>query len=303
MRVKYNADTRLVFQIGDPIEHSTAAYLHNAMYELANLNAVCLPVRVRKGELPTFMRACRLLNADGFDITTPHKADVIPLLDECDEMSRLFGCVNHVKYRDGKWIGAGLDGVGMAAAIEEAAGSVAGTRVMILGAGAVAGPIAAELCRRGAESVFIANRTLSRAEHIAELLRGCLSVPAEAGPLEEAALRRAAPGTDLVIQCTSLELCGGGRVCTGFMELLPGHCICADVLYPRTEFLAAAEEHGLRGINGMGMLLRQQLEMMDFRFGVRLPSEVLPFAEEDLSCAVALRSLRDQRRAACKPEA
>jgi shikimate dehydrogenase len=124
MRVKYNADTQIVFQIGDPIEFSCAAFLHNAIYDYANLNAVSLPLKVEKGKLPEFVRMIRFMNINGFDITTPHKADIIPLLDECDEPSRIFRRVNHVKPREGKLIGCGLDGVGMGLAIENATGSV-----------------------------------------------------------------------------------------------------------------------------------------------------------------------------------
>ena len=93
MRVKYDVDTQLIFQIGDPIDHSTAAFLHNEMYDLANINAVCVPILVKKGTLPEFTEAVRRLNLNGFDITMPHKSDIIPLLDECDETSRLFNSV------------------------------------------------------------------------------------------------------------------------------------------------------------------------------------------------------------------
>ena len=114
MRVKYDTDTQLLFQIGDPLDHACACYIHNRMYELANLNAVNLNVVVKKGELPEFIASCKQLGVKGFDITMPHKTDVIPLCDEVEEFSREFACVNHVKIRDGKLIGVGLDGMGMA---------------------------------------------------------------------------------------------------------------------------------------------------------------------------------------------
>ena len=97
MRVKYNVDTHLIFQIGDPVDHATAPFLHNAMYDLANVNAICTPVFVPRGHLPEFIQAVKTIGASGFDITMPHKSDIIPLLDECDEASRVFNCVNHVK--------------------------------------------------------------------------------------------------------------------------------------------------------------------------------------------------------------
>ena len=90
MRVKYDTDTQLLFQIGDPLDHACACYIHNRMYELANLNAVNLNVVVKKGELPEFIASCKQLGVKGFDITMPHKTDVIPLCDEVEAFSREF---------------------------------------------------------------------------------------------------------------------------------------------------------------------------------------------------------------------
>lgn len=118
MRVKFDPDTQLLFQIGDPLDYACACYIHNALYELAGINAVNMNCVVKKGELPQFVDACKALGVRGFDITMPHKTDIIPLCDEVDELSREFKCVNHVKIRDGKLIGIGLDGLGMRMAIE-----------------------------------------------------------------------------------------------------------------------------------------------------------------------------------------
>lgn len=297
MRVKYDIDTQLVFQIGDPIAHSTAAFLHNAMYDLANVNAVCMLVKVPKGGLPDFLQAVKTLNANGFDITTPHKTDIIQYLDECDEASRIFNCVNHVKYRDGKLIGIGLDGVGMGGAIEANVGDLTGANVLLLGAGAVAGPIAADVVSRGAKKVFIANRTVEKADTIAANLQKLYKTETETGTMDDDFLAECAKKVDIVIQCTSIGMYGhpGKFKSLEFMKELKKDAFCADVLYPKTEFLDKATELGLRNINGMGMLLHQQIAMIDFRFGIKLDPSCLKMAEESLTCAVALRTLREQR--------
>ena len=302
MRLKYNADTQLVFQIGDPIEHACAGFLHNAMYDLANVNAVCTLVRLEKGKLPEFIEAGKLLGINGFDITTPHKTDIIQYLDECDEASRVFKCVNHVKIVNGKLIGTGLDGVGMGLSIEHAAGgpgSLKGQTAIIVGAGAVAGPIAADLCERGVKGIFIANRTVPKAEYIAEQLKELYDVTTGVGALEHDYLSSIANKADIVVQCTSIGLPGhpGEFPSLDFLKEVPKHCITADVLYPKTDFLHACEAQGLKTINGMGMLLYQQIAAIDFRFGVKLDESCLAIAEESLVSCIAMRQLRDQRLA------
>lgn len=297
MRVKYNVDTQLIFQIGDPVDHSTAPFLHNAMYDLANINAVCVPVFVPRGGLPEFVQAVKTIGASGFDITMPHKSDIIPLLDECDEASRIFNCVNHVKICDGKLIGVGLDGVGMGSAIAEEYGNLTGKTVLLLGAGAVSGPIGADLCSRGCSSVIIANRTVEKAQQVAQTLSDVFGVYTQSGALENAFLTEAAKQADVVVQCTSLGMAGSKQqyASLDFLHALRPTALCADVLYPTSAFLQKAQSLGLRTVNGMGMLLNQQIAMIDFRFGVKLPQFCLKIAEESLVCAIALRDLRDKR--------
>ncbi|MDR1535513.1 MAG: NAD(P)-binding domain-containing protein [Planctomycetota bacterium] len=300
MRVKFNADTQIVFQIGDPIEFSCAAFLHNAIYDFANLNAVSLPLKVEKGKLPEFVQAVRLMNINGFDLTTPHKSDIIPLLDECDEPSRIFRCVNHVKLAGGRLIGCGLDGVGMGLAIESATGSVKGKRLGIIGAGSVAGAIAADLCSRGASEVVIVNRTLEKAEYIARTMRSLYSVSSSAKRFSNETLAEVAPNVDLLAQCTTLGpmLRGADFESLDFVDKLPEHCVAADVLYPATTFLTRAAKRGLRVVDGTGMMYHQQFAAMEFRFGVKLPPEMILEAEEALDIAITLRDIRRKRKIA-----
>ncbi len=297
MRVKYNVDTKLVFQIGDPLDQGCAAFLHNAMYEYANVNAVCVDAVIPKGGLSSFIEAVKTLKADGFDITTPHKTDIIPYLDECDAVSRIFGCVNHVKLRDGKLIGVGLDGAGMGMAIESKIGKdIKGRRLLIVGGGAVAGLIGADLCVRGVSEVTIVNRTVEKARHISDALHELYGIPCRFAPLNRETLNEFASETDLVVQCTSL---GNGAWdefgLSAFFSGLPQSCVVADVLYPDTEFIRKACSCHLTAIDGRGMLFYQQLAMMQFRFGLALPEEALLEAEEAVEIAVAMRRLRNCR--------
>ena len=298
MRVKYNIDTTLVCQIGDPLDHSCAAFVHNAMYEIANLNAVCLTVKVKKGELPKFIEAARTLNMNGFDITMPHKGDVIQYLDVCDESSRAFKCVNHVKFVDGKLHGVGLDGVGMGLAIQHDGVKIKDSVVLILGAGAVAGPIAAALCERGAKRVIVANRTVDKAKYIADTLKQLYKIETECGPLTEDYLGKVARDTNIVVQCTSLGMAGHDTQyeTLEFIKALPKDATVADVLYPTTKVLETARSLGLKTVNGMGMMLHQQFAMMEFRFGIKMPDYALDVAHEALELAIVMRDRRLRAR-------
>lgn len=294
MRVKYDVNTKYCCQIGYPMDYSCAAYVHNEMYAYANQNAVCLCVEVKEDELEDFIKANKAMHMLGFDITMPHKTNIIKYLDEVDEADRIFKCVNHVRWEGDKLVGVGLDGVGMGMAIDRSGAQIQGARVMILGAGAVAGPIAADLCKRGAASVVVLNRTVSKAEYIAEKLTELYGVEASGMEMTKENLEREAPGCNLVVQCTSMGAVGHKEDYTDldFIDLLPADATVADVLYPTTSVLDRAKAHGLRVVNGMGMLAYQQIAMMKFRFGIDLPDEAAEVAKEATAIAVGMRDNR-----------
>ena len=300
MQVKFDSDMKIFAQIGDPLDHSCTSYIHNAMYALGNVNAINFNVVVKRGELPQFVEAAKVMHLSGFGITMPHKSDIIPLLDECDEFSRIFNSVNHVKIENGRLIGKGLDGLGMRMAIEQAGVELKGRRVLMLGAGSVTGPIAAELCKQNVSAVTILNRTVEKARSIADVLKENFpQVQVSYGPMDSAELVFAAPNSDLVVQCTSLGMDGSAQnyESLGFLSLLPSGAAVADVIFlPRkTRLLEEAERLGYQIINGMGMLCNQQKAMMKFFLDVDLPDSFYDDAEEALMIATAMREARHHR--------
>lgn len=296
---QYNIDTKINLQIGDPMDQGCSHMVHNVLYNYANINAITIPVRVGMKELEGAIAGARAFGLD-FTLTMPLKSAIIDYLDEVDEMSREFKCVNNVKCVDGKLIGTGLDGVGMGAAIKHRLGDrIIGRNVLVLGGGAVAGPIAAALAERGVASITIANRTVSKAEYIADILKKHFpELKVSCGPLNEEFLNSVAPESNIVVQCTSM---GGGTweefKPISFMELLPKDCLVADVLYPVTTVLTEAARLGLETLNGQEMILHQQIATMEFRFGIKLPDEALLVAEEALDMSVAKRAFRNRMKA------
>ncbi len=297
--LRADSDTQLIFQIGDPLDFSCGAAVHNAIFDFANLNAVCLSLVVKKGELGPFCKAVKTLGICGFDVTMPHKSDIIEFLDECDELSRAFNCVNHVDLRDGKLVGTALDGVGMALNIEDAGVTIAGRRVLILGAGAVSGPIAAELCKKGAKSVAIVNRTADKAKYITGVISKYFAVPMAYGTMDIDTLNRFAKEADLVVQCTSLGMEGSNADYedVSFLSNLPKGAVVADVVYlpERSKILAYAEAHGYQVVNGLGMMVNQQKAMLKFHLNYDLDADCSEFGEEGLMVAVARRQARKKR--------
>jgi len=102
---------------GDPVAHSRSPQMHNAALAAAGIPARYTRLHILPGELE---EALRLLPERGFigtNVTLPHKAAVLALMDEVDAGARRTGAVNTVVVRDGKLVGYSTDGPGLARAI------------------------------------------------------------------------------------------------------------------------------------------------------------------------------------------
>ena len=70
--------------IGDPVEHSLSPVIHSAVMEYLGIDYEYYRVQVKKGDLAQFLERVRREDITGFNLTMPHKTDIIPFLDEID---------------------------------------------------------------------------------------------------------------------------------------------------------------------------------------------------------------------------
>ncbi len=243
--------------IGDPVLHSKSPVIHGAMLGALGLDVPYAARVVRSGELPQYLAWARENGVTGFNATMPHKEALIELLDGVVGDAALFGAVNIVCLREGRWIGYNTDGGGALAALEGAGLWPAGT-VVVLGAGGAAKAVALELAQAGAERVWVCNRTLSRAEELCRRDPRGVLVPQGASP---DTLSRLCRDAELLVNCTDLGMAGCPHQFEdfSFLDALPPEAGVFDLIYhpAETQLLARARRRGLRGIGGLPMLVGQ----------------------------------------------
>lgn len=245
--------------IGDPVLHSKSPIIQGAMLAALGLDVSYTPHVVRRGEVPDYLRWARDNGVTGFNVTMPHKEDLIPLLDEIDPAAKMIGAVNTVCLRNGAWTGFNTDSGGALAALKDGLSlDPAGMTVTLLGAGGAAKAVALALAQAGAERVWVCNRTLNRAEAL------CAHDPLgrlapENFDLET--LCRLAARSQLLVNCTNLGMggCPSQFQDFSFLDALPPDAGVFDLIYhpAETELLAQARRRGLRTLNGLPMLVNQ----------------------------------------------
>lgn len=259
--------TRVIGVFGDPVQHSLSPAMHNAALAHLGLDYVYVPFHVPQGRLAAACEGLRALQVRGTNVTIPHKVEIQAHLDARSQEAELIGAVNTVVNEDGRLVGYNTDGAGFVRSLrEEAAFAPDGRRVLLLGAGGAAKAIAVGLALAGAGEIVIANRTLAKAEAIANVVQSAASTRARALGVaqwpapDDAALRAAAAEAELIVNATSLGMhAGAGEppiIPAAWLQ--PDHCVC-DIVYtpPETPLLAAAKAAGARALPGIGMLIHQ----------------------------------------------
>ena len=247
--------------IGSPIGHSVSPAFQQAALDQAGIDATYLAYDVSAEELNAFMQGLREPGVLGINITTPHKGAVIPFLDEMDDWATASGAVNTIVSRDGRLTGHNTDGIGFLRALRDEAGfSPEGRRALVLGAGGSARAVVLALSRSNVAGLTIANRTLSKAQTLAELAKQN-GVAASAMGLEPDGLTPVAKEADLIVNCTSVGMVRGpdenGAPLLG--DQIPSTALVNDLVYnPKdTPLLREAEAAGAKTLGGIYMLVYQ----------------------------------------------
>ena len=254
-----NRQTGVYGVIGDPVGHSLSPLLHNTGFVARRVNAVYLPFLVK--ELRDFLKAAPEFGVKGFSVTLPHKTSILRHLDECEALAVEIGAVNTVVVRrDGSLYGCNTDYVGVLRSLEKKF-RVAGSRVLIFGAGGVARAAAFALARAGA-AVGICARREAQARELARAVRG------------EVIPRRAllTEFFDAMLNATPIGMYPRDEISPlGAREL---HCrIVMDLIYrpERTRLLKIAASKGIATVSGVEMFLAQGIAQWELWMKRRAP--------------------------------
>ncbi len=249
--------------IGDPIAHSLSPKVHGAALEALKVPYTYRKIQVKKGELKDFLAYAKEQKIDGFNLTMPHKVDILPYLTEIDESAKRFEAVNTVKVKDGKLYGYNTDAKGYTVSLNHAGYQFKDSRVLILGAGGVVRTLALEAAFQGAKEILILNRTPAKAEEVVSSVQAKVPTAITGGCLAEEELNCGCKDCDVFINATPLGMHGVEEDFQdlSFLEHLPKHALVSDLIYnpQTTTLLKRAKDLSLATLNGLGMLIYQAL--------------------------------------------
>lgn len=269
--------TKIMGIIGNPVEHSISPYLHNTISREVGFDAVYVPFPVCDS-LENAVKGLKAINAVGFNVTIPYKKDVMKFLDENSKEALLMGAVNTVKNIEGRLYGYNTDAEGFSRSFREETGdSFRGKRVFIIGAGGATRAIAVKIAIEGAEKIYIANRTVSKAAEIADIINGNIKDIASSVDMDKKA-SEVFHDSSIIINTTSVGMWPHVEKSplTDEYTFLNDQIVYDAIYNPcKTKLLLSAEEAGCKTVNGLGMLFYQGVNAYEIWTGLKLEEEFL----------------------------
>lgn len=252
--------------MGNPVAHSLSPRIHHAFAEQTGQVLFYQAILVPPDGFGEALTGFQSRGGRGLNITVPFKQEACEAMDVLTRRAEQAGAVNTIWFADdGRKHGDTTDGSGLIRDLERHVVEVAGSRVLILGAGGAVRGVLGELLERRPVEVLIANRTPARARELARIF-------AAEGRLRAAGFEElpALGAFDLVINAVPAGL-------TAELPDLPpgllaeGGC-CYDMVYGDTDtaFVAWGKRQGARlALDGLGMLVEQAAESFRIWRGVR----------------------------------
>lgn len=241
--------------IGDPIEHSMSPLMHNDLFQNYSIDAHYFPFHVKKENLQDAVKGLKAIGVSGFNVTVPHKVQIIPLLDEVDPLANAIGAVNTVVNKEGKFIGYNTDGSGFVRVLKEQIANLTDKSVLIIGAGGAAQALYFTIANHGVKRLDICNRTISKASEIVE--KCPYHAETSVYGLEEAEDNIGV--YDVIIQTTSVGMSPNKEDQPLSLKGIKAGAFVSDIIYNpfETAFLREAKQKGAMIQNGIDMLVFQ----------------------------------------------
>ena len=271
--------TKILGVMGFPVSHSLSPVMHNAAIAAMGLDYVYVPFPIPVEQLPAAIAGLKAVQSvQGFNLTIPHKVEVMPLLDEVLPIAKAVGAVNTVKRVGDRWVGTNTDVAGFLEPLKKLNCDWENMPAVILGSGGAAKAVVAACLELGCSVIHVVGRDPKKMKKF----HGAMTSQLHDYNLRVhpwASIPHLLEVAGIVINATPIGMASDPNtpISEAEINLLPDHAIDYDLIYtPRpTKFLQIAAARGLKAIDGLEMLINQGAIGLEFWLDQTVPIEIM----------------------------
>jgi len=257
--------------MGHPVAHSRSPWIHARFAELTGQRLVYTRREVALDDFARSVHTFIQEGGRGCNVTVPFKFEAAALATHISQRGQLAQACNTLKFEDGQILADNTDGIGLVDDIEHNAGvALRGKRLLLIGAGGAAAGVLGPLIDTQPAQIYVANRTLARAEQLVDRHRSLALL--QNTELYAHTLSGLEANFDVIINASSSSL-GGHAVPVAARVLAPG-ALAYDMMYGAAAqgFMDWAARHGAQPRDGLGMLVGQAAQSFAIWRGVLPPA-------------------------------
>jgi len=246
-----DGNTKVMGIVGNPIAHSLSPFIHNFIAQQLGDNIVYTAFDVVRHNFSAAIKGAQALGIIGLNITAPHKPEAAKLAVSMDTLAVQANAVNLLKLTDDGYMGYNTDIYGVRKAFEHCDVDASGKAVALIGAGGAGRAAAIAMAQMGAKKIFIINRTGTKAESLANILKMHYNIDVEVCDVSTMA--------DVLILATTPDY---------IPQCLDPFDIIFDVNYHPPNRIP-------RAFGGLEMLVYQAAQTYEIILGTKVPVKII----------------------------
>lgn len=250
--------------IGNPVSHSLSPQIHQAFSKQTNIPLQYDRVQSPLTSLDKTIQSLQLQGYTGANITIPFKQEAFHLSNTQSEAATLAQASNLISFNDNASIDASnFDGIGLIQDLTHNNNIILNhTQILIIGAGGATQGIIGPILEQVPKEVVITNRTLSKAEAIAEQFSALGNIHAQ--PISDLYQKE----FNLIINTSSADTTSAPLPLPS--NVITPHTHCYDIVYGQQSLFTNWVKQNATSpiINGIGMLVEQAAASFYFWHGI-----------------------------------
>ena len=265
-------DLKTFAVIGDPIDHTLSPTIHNAAFKHLKMNCNYIAYKIKKQELESGIESLKSIHISGFNVTIPHKINVLNYLDELDNDCYKINAVNTVVNKDGMLKGYNTDVFGFLEPFKIRNISISDYVVLLLGAGGVARAVIAACSQEHVRNIVVVNTNLERAKQLSQLSK---NIGVNIQTINITQINEYEYDYDLIVNATPLGLNNEPSIISDTM--IKKNTIVYDLVYRpmQTNLLKQAQKQNAVVIYGYEMLLYQAAKSFELWHNRESPLDIM----------------------------